>query len=230
MSQTAQVYRLRVNSAADIRNSLNDFTGRAANSFPRIENLRRASNRVTGTLLAQAIEHGDTIFPVCDFVFDTNSGLCYLIGSAAGRVAGVDILGRQIDDNNEVISHMELTNENILEDIFEILKDQHVGNFIKKLKLTFGATGLRYHSRTPLYELEYRLIGNVCASTHTDYDRFVNGAIGIRANFGIFNLGSVERRNPTTLSVSQDCSFRLWFDLPPSEWITILDMLTNFLV
>lgn len=230
MPYVARVFTLRMASAIDIHNQLLPLTGQDNRTFPRIDNLVLNNNRITANVSVQYFGVGNLQnIETYHCVFDVNSRLVYIMGGTDGRSAIVQLLNRSIDPNFNVIEPRELTNENVIDDIFQVLRNQNARNFIKKMKLTFGIRGLQYQDPTPLYELEYRFVGNVCASTHVDYRTFVDNATSIKVNFGIYELGALERTDsPTSLGVSQDYSFRLWLDLPATDWIDLLDILTAF--
>lgn len=232
MPQTAQVFRLRVNTSNQIHQALTNLTGKTQEVYPRIENLSLdpTTNRVIGSIHIRILEGGFTVYPVFYFVCDVNTTYCYMIGSSGGRYNAIEVMNKEIDPDNPVITPIELTNDNVLEDIFGLLKSANNRNYIKKMKLKFGSNGLFFgDNNSPLYELEYRFVGNICASTHTEYQRFITGAIHVNANFGIWSLSTINRPlKATTLTVNKDFSFRLWFDYPYGDWINILDILTRF--
>lgn len=231
MSRIAKVYTLRATSAIEIHQKLSTINTVVTNPLPRMNNLVLNGNRITGNLIIPYTDVvGFTNSKSYTFVLDVESGLTYIIGDTDGRDEAVHILNSTIDASANTIELKELTNQNIITDIFQILQAQHGRNFIKKMKLTFGATGLLFGgSTTPFYELEYRFVGNTCASTHPNYQSFVQNAIRIKANFGIFRLGPISHpTKPTTITINDDFSVRLWTDFPPQSWIAVLDILTNF--
>lgn len=236
MSMSAKIYNIMLNDPELIFTSIQPLSESVG--IPRIDNLENNNERITGRLVVEEISRGIADVETYEFIFDFNRESFYLIGRSAIRDTAISTLNNSINSEINAIEQVELTSNQIVTDIFQLIRNSDNRNFIQKLRLMFGRQGVSYlggrrvrnYTDIPLYELEYRFIGNQCASNHLDFRRFTDNAIKLSARFGIWTLGPIDKSNgtsPLKLEIRQDFSFRVWTHLPGTTWIEILNIFSH---
>ena len=230
ISRSSQVYRVIPDNGPKIKESLSKIQNR--DTFPKIKDLKidEKTGDIYGEIHVRKFHHDETFTTFSyDFVFKIKRKKLYLLGSAKARSLAISSLNRTINEKSNSISDLKFTNKGIVVTLFNKIKTGSPGNFIKRIDLTFGIAGIKYHNKTPLHKMAYQLIDNTCASTHIDFEKFTDGASWIKTTFGIWNLSHLERDtekdNPASLEVSMDYSFRLFADTTQPEWLELLDKL-----
>lgn len=227
--RSAQAFDVTADDGAAIRRALDTLSSDNASRFPRIEGLqRKRSGDILGTVHVPKYRDGVAEHLACMFKFLVGRRTLYM----AGRRDARDLVLGELDklgDLEGVVSPKLLSNEHIAHGILRRLREQHKGNFIRRMSMEFGVAGIDYHNSTPLHRLDYQLIQDSCASTHRSFDEFVRGARQVRARFGIVRLLSVDRTGkgdkPASLNVGPDSSVSMYMDLEAEAWYDILDYL-----
>jgi len=228
ISRSSQVYKVIPDNGPKIKDSLSSILDR--NIFPKIKDLEldEKTGDISGEIHVRK-NHNDNTFTTFyyDFVFKIKQKKLYLMGSSEARNLAISVLNRAVNEKSDSISDLKFTNKGIVVTLFNKIKTGSTINLIKRLDLTFGITGIKYHNKVPLHKMSYELVDNTCASTHIDFEKFTDGASWIKVKFGIWSLAHIERdperHNPASLEVSMDYSFRLFSDTTRSEWEYLLD-------
>lgn len=227
--RSAQAFDVQTDNGAAIRRGLDAaLSSEDSSRFPRIEGLSRRRGDILGTVHVSK-EHGDaTERLACKFRFLVGRRLLYMAGRKDARDLALDEF-EKIEELGGMVSTHSLGNEYITRGILDRLREQHGGNFIRKMSMEFGVAGIDYHNSTPLYKLDYQLVQDSCASTHVSFDEFVGNARRVKVRFGIVQLLSyivrTGRDKPASLNVSPDSSMSLYMDLEAEAWYDILDYL-----
>ena len=128
-----------------------------------------------------------------------------------------------------VIQTMRLRGESVYTDMLKIVTKTHPKNFIKTLSVKFGMSGFA----SPL---DHRRVSHImfgftkytCASEHKSSKEYVKKAQSCRVKFGVWKLGSFSRdhgKEPMSLDVTTDYTFRLFWDYSVEEILLIMKTL-----
>ena len=226
----AQGFDVQTDNGAAIRRELDAaLSSEDSSRFPRIEDLtRRRGGDILGTVHVSK-EHMDaTEHIVCKFKFLANRRRLYIAGRKDARDLALDEF-EKINELDGMVSTHYLDNEYITRGILDRLCGQHAGNFIRKMSMEFGVAGIDYHNPTPLYKLDYQLVQDSCASTHSSFDEFVRSAMRVKVGFGIMQLLAYIVRTgkgkAASLNVNPDSSMSLYMDLEAEAGYEILEYL-----
>ena len=227
--RSAQAFDVTTDDGTAIRRGLATLSSDDASQFPRIEGLQRKRNGdILGTIHMSKDHGGVAEHLACMFKFLVGRRMLYVAGRGDARNLALDELDK-LGDLEGAVSPHPLSNEHIAHGILRRLREQHRGNFIRRMSLEFGVEGIDYHNPTPLYKLDYQLVRDSCASTHRSFDEFVRGARLVKARFGIVRLLAMDRTgggdNPASLNVGPDSSMSMYMDLEAEAWYDILDYL-----
>lgn len=228
--RSAQAFDVQTDRGAAIRRALGSLASDDEATFPRIEGLGTVRRNIVGIAhVSKAHRDGVEEHIACRFKFLVDRRRLYLAGRKDARDMALDAF-ETLDALDGLITPHTLDNEHVAQGILERLRRQHNGNFIKRLRMQFGVTGIDYHNATPLYRLEYQLVSDTCASTHRSFDEFVRAATQVNATFGIVQLldrivRTDKGDSPASLNVSPNSSVSCYMDLEEDAWYDILDYL-----
>lgn len=226
--RSAQALEMLNDNARQIKKGLGELVSSDQKKYPRIEHLRSEAGGLLGSMHVQRpLGDDQTEHLVCGFKFLAEKKLLYVTGRKDARDVMLDEFEKVDQINGLVRPHM-LDNRYITNDVLDRLRQQHKGNFIKKISCEFGVEGIKYHNPTPLYKLDYQLIHNTCASTHESFDKFVTNATSVKVRFGIrallnYIVRTGSRDKPASFNMALDSSLSLYTDLEAEAWYDILD-------
>ena len=227
-SRSAKVYKILVNNLDDLLNPLNKMSSTDKTKFPRTDNVKKLQNGdIEGKIWVSKPNLGDI---PCVFLFKKKTKKLYLLGPNDARGLAYGTLNK-LNGEEGFIQEANITNRQLVDDIRKKLTEKDPDNFIKKISLEFGLTGIKYYNQTNLYKLDYELIQNKCGSTHRSFDKFVDSANIIKVKFGIKTLFSVDRSdknaNPAPMNMRTDFALSFYFDILDKDWYDILDYLVK---
>lgn len=237
MGQSIQVYQFfTTRNSADIHAICDKIIkSQPDKKYPRFVNVTNNNSHVSGSL---KIETGATYnYEILhyEFIIKPKENMLILLGrSGPARNDVNDFLSQSIENDvrYKVIKSITISNGHMLQ-MFENIVTQHGDNIILELKTEYDPLqGIRVEKEV-FSKISYSFTENRCASKHKQFDELIKESENIEMTFGLLRCiglyNTLEPERHKLMAKSRNASFRVYKDVPLSDWNTFVDGILTFL-